>query len=110
VQEDDVAAVDPPVDRVHVGVEDGLVVRGLAAPEVAAIADGPVEAVVQALGDGEELGVGVDHHPPRVGADVPGVAAEEREDLGQPATVRSGADVPHSCPVERLRRRRGRLL
>ena len=74
------------------------------------VAGHAVEPVVQALRDGEELGVAVDHDPSRVDPDVLGVAAEEFEHLGHAAPVRGGADVPHPCPIERLHRRDRRLL
>ena len=104
VEDDDVVATDPPVDCVHVGGEDSMVVRGLPGSEIPVVAGCAVNAVVQSLGDGEEFGIGVNDQPARVGAGIVGVTAEEFEHLRHPSAVRGGADVPDPDPVERLQR------
>ncbi len=106
VEEDDVVAMDPAVEGLHVGPQDGRVVLGLARAQVPGVAGRAVQPVVQALRDGEELGVTVDDDPACVDPDVLRIAAEQLEHLRHAPAVRRGADVPHPCAVERLAVRR----
>ena len=68
-------------------------------PAVAAVA---VQAVVQALGDVEELRVAADRHPAPVDADTAHVADQRAQHLGDPAAMRGGVDVPEGPPFEQL--------
>ena len=63
VQEHHVVGADPPVEGVDVGPQDLAVVRRLRGPQRTAVAGGPVQPVVQSLGDGEELRIAVDDDP-----------------------------------------------
>ena len=52
-----------------------------------AVARRPVQAVVQALGEAEELGVAVDDHPAGVDAGAAHVADQRAQHLGDAAAV-----------------------
>ncbi|MBW2419861.1 MAG: hypothetical protein JRH19_15045 [Deltaproteobacteria bacterium] len=54
-----------------------------------------MEGVVQALGDAEELGIALDHHPARVDSGAARVAEQRLEHLRHTATHRGGVHVPH---------------
>ncbi len=58
---------------------------------------------MDALGDREERGRPLHHHPPHVGPAVAGVADQRAHHLGDPAAARGGVDVPDDASAEPLR-------
>jgi len=103
VEEHDVArAHDVPraggVRRRHLGI-----VFGLARREQAGVTGGPVQSVVDPLGDGEEPGVPGDHVPADVDPGVLDVPDENLEHLGDPAPRRRRVDVPDDASREGFR-------
>ena len=70
-----------------------LVDRALGSPERPP-SSGAVEAVVEALGDAEEVGVAVDHDPARVEPGAADVADQRAQHLGDAAAVRGRVDGP----------------
>ena len=110
VQQHDVAG--PHALREQVGVlgRDGLVDGPLGVAQRAAVAGEAVQAVVQALGDAEEVLVAADRHPARVDLHAARVADQRAQHLGDPATVRGGVDVPEDAIGQQLAPVRDRLL
>ena len=102
VQEDDVAR--PYALRQQLGVlgGDALVDGALGLAQRPAVARVAVQAVVQALGDAEELGVAADGDPSRVDADAAHVADQRAQHLGDAAAVSGGVHVPERPPVQQL--------
>ena len=70
--------------------------------EVTAVAGVAVEAVVDALGDGEELGCLAQHDPAGVDAGAANVGEQRPQHLRHAAATEGGADVPDRPPLERL--------
>ena len=70
-------------------------------PSVAAVAGVAVEAVVDALGDGEELGCLAQHDPAGVDAGAAHVGEQRPQHLRHAAAAEGGADVPDRPPLER---------
>ena len=67
-----------------------------------------MQAVVQPLGDGEELRLAVQHQPPVLDLRAPAVRQQRLEHLGDAAAVGGGVDVPdRAVPEARPRSRRG---
>ena len=90
--------------RQQVGVlgGDALVDGALGLAQRPAVAGVAVQAVVQALGDAEELGVAADGDPSRVDADAAHVADERAQHLGDAAAMSGGVHVPERPPVQQL--------
>ncbi len=109
VQEDDVARADPSIQLCGVVVQHRGVVVRFARSEILAVARRTVEPVVQTLGDGEKAVVATDDDPPGVDPGVVGISDEEAKHLGDPATGRSGADVPNPGPADESLELGGRL-
>jgi hypothetical protein len=109
VQDDDVPLPDHVRELLGVGPQRRLVDLVLRLAERAAVALGTVQAVVDALGDREELLVALDHHP--LGVDVrPARVGEQRlEHLGHAAAARGRVHVPDRAAVEQIARLTGAL-
>jgi hypothetical protein len=95
VDDDDVAVVHAGDDRLGVLCQRLLVDRPRRIVERPAVAERAVEAVVDALRDGEELGVSVDDEPARVDAGAAGVGDEGLQQLHHAAAPGRRVDVPH---------------
>ena len=89
---------------------DALVGGALGVAERPAVAGEAVQAVVQALGDVEELRVARDRHPARVEAGAAHVADQRPQHLRHAAAVRGGVDVPEGPPFQQLAPARDRML
>jgi hypothetical protein len=70
--------------------------------ERAAVTGGAVEAVVDALGDGEELGRTLDHHPADVDTGAARVSDQRLEQLRDTATPSSRVHVPNDPSGQHL--------
>ena len=73
----------------------------LGGTERTAVARVAVQAVVQALRDGEELRLAVEHEPPVLDARSPPVREQGLEHLGDAATVGRRVHVPDRAVPER---------
>src|SRR5205823_10715472 len=82
VHQDDVAALDQAHERFSVGFGDPPHDVSFGITESAVVTGFAVQPVVYALGDGEELGVAVDHDPPAVHARALRIPHETMEHLG----------------------------
>ena len=103
VDEHHVAAAHPPAHVLDVRGDRPVVVRPLGLAEIAAVAGGAVEAVVDALGDREELGIARNDNPIRRDPDAARVAEQCPEHLGDPAAGGRGVHVHDaSGPEPRL--------
>ena len=67
-----------------------------------AVARGPVQRVMEALGEAEEVGVPLDHGPARVDALAPRVGQQRAQHLGHAAALGGRVHVPDGAPVEQL--------
>ena len=66
MQQNDITRPDERQHLVGVSPQRPLVVLALLVTERAAVAGRAVKAVVDPLGDGEELGIALDHQPARI--------------------------------------------
>ena len=73
----------------------------LLASEFSAVPRCPVKAVVQTLGDGEELRISLNHHPAGIDPSVVGVADKEVQHLGDASAGSRGVHVPESPTMHR---------
>ena len=76
-----------------------LTLRDAQRPAIAGIA---VQAIVQALGDPEELVVATDRHPARVHARTARVPDQRAQHLRHAAAAGSGVHVPERPPLQQL--------
>ena len=81
--------------------EHQLVAGPLGVAERTAVAGVAVQQVVQPLGDGEELGVAVEHEPPVLDVRPRAVGEQRLQHLGDAPAVRGGVDVPDRAIAER---------
>ena len=98
VDDDDVTGPDLGADRRDVRRGRPFIDDTLGRAEVSAVSRGPVETVVDALRDGEELWFPCDDEPLGVDADTPHVAEEGGQHLGHTAPRCGRVDV-HDLPV-----------
>ena len=110
MQQHDVAGAHALREQVGMLGGDGLVDGALGVAQRAAVAGEAVQAVVQALGDAEEVLVAADGHPARVDLHAARVADQGAQHLGHPAAVRSGVDVPEDAIRQQLASARDRVL
>ena len=108
VQQHDVAATDLGEEVGEVRGEDTFVRGVLGGTERAAVPRIPVQAVVQALRDGEELRLAVEHEPAVLDARSSPVREQGLEHLGDAATVGRRVHMPdRAIPEGRTCPRRG---
>ena len=98
VQQDDVARAHHGPQHGGVALEDLDVVLLLVDAQRAAVTRHPVQHVVEALGDGEELGVSAEHEPAGRDPGATAVGEQGLEHLGHPAAAGGGVDVPDGAP------------
>jgi hypothetical protein len=110
VNERDVAGPDEREDVVGVAPHDALVAAVLGCPELAAVAGRAVEPVMDAFGDGEELGIPLDDEPAGVDPGPAHVGEQGLQHLRDPAAGRCRVDVVHRSSGERLLSGVGDLL
>ena len=109
VQQHDVAATDLGEEVGQVRGEDTFVRGVLGGTERATVPPIPVQAVVQALRDGEELPLAIEHQPAVLDARSSPVRQQGLEHLGDAATVGRRVHMPdraipegRTCPNRRL--------
>ncbi len=107
---DDVAGLDQLCERLGVLAADLEVLGVLGLAQGRPDAVGAVQAVVDALGDPEELGVAADDHPAHVGAGSARVGEQRVQQLGDTAADLGRVEVPDDAAVEQLARIGDRLL
>ena len=100
VQDHHVALVHARRDLRDIARQHALVRAPGVVVERQAVALGAVQPVVDPLGDREELGRAVDHHPARVDAGAARVGDERAEQLDDPAAAGGRVDVPDDPAAE----------
>ena len=95
MEEDHVARPDSTDHAFGVHSSDFCVVGGLVRPELTEVPRRSVEAIVDPLGDGEELGVPNRHEPADVDIGVQRVADQHLEHLGHSAARSRRAHIPN---------------
>jgi hypothetical protein len=110
VKQDDVAWTDDREQLRGIGAQNVLVIPVLRFTERAAITESTVEAVVDALRDGEEIRVAVDDKPPRIDSDSTRVREECPQHLGDAPAGRRGVDVHHDSAREHVAGRSSELV
>jgi hypothetical protein len=110
VDVDDVALPNE-ADQLVGGLEQARLIQlVLGAPQRPSIAFGVVQAVVDSLGESEELRVPGNRQPAKVDAGSAAVCEQGVEHLGDAAAARRRVDVPHHPAAEHLLGGRRRLL
>jgi hypothetical protein len=102
VQEHHIALPDAAQRAVEVRRRDVVIVGGLLRTQLPGVTGGAVQAIVDPLGDGVELGIAGHHEPADVDIDVLDVADQHVEHLGDPTAGGRRAEVPDGPPVEPL--------
>jgi hypothetical protein len=94
VEDHDVAGLYPTAQRSRVGFKGGAVAGVFIPTEKSGIPRCSMEAVVQSLRDGKELGIGIDDDPAGVDFGIVGVADEEVQHLRHAPAGSGRAHVP----------------
>ena len=110
VEVDDVTGLDQLGKGLGVLPADLEVLGMLGLAQRRADAVGAVQAVVEALGDPEELGVAADDHPAHVGAGSARVGEQRVQQLGDAAADLGRVEMPDDTAVEQLTGFRDRRL
>ena len=100
VQQHDVAAVDQGEHLGDVGADDPFVAGTLVLAEWTAVARVAMQQVVQALRDGEELRLAVEHEPPVLDLRPTPVREQRLEHLSDATTMRRRVDMPDRAVPE----------
>ena len=100
VQQHDVAVVDQGEHLGDVGADDPFVAGTLVLAEWTAVARVAMQQVVQALRDGEELRLAVEHQPPVLDLRTTPVREQRLKHLGDATTVRRRVDMPDRAVPE----------
>jgi hypothetical protein len=95
VHERDVAGADQRADLGGVAPHDSLVVPSLGRTQLASVAGGAVEPVVDALGDREEGRIALDDQPARIDARASDVRQQRLQHLRHAAAGRGRVNVQH---------------
>src|SRR3954453_21425521 len=94
----------PPGELLHVLGKGSFVYATSLVVERATVAERPVEAIVETLGDGEELWRAVDHDPASIHARAARVRDQRAQQLDHAPAVRRRVHVPYDASVEQLAR------
>ena len=104
VQDDDVARLDPLLQLAERFFERLAVAGSCRLVQLAPVAGLAVQQVVDALGDGKEVLVALDHHPAGIDAGASKVAEQEVQHLGDPTALLGGVDLPQPPAGKQLGR------
>jgi hypothetical protein len=110
MQVDDVAGPDEAGQGLGVLLADAHVFATIRLRDPFLLAVDPVQPIVEALGDPEELGVAAHHAPADIDPGAAGVGEERVQQLGDTASGRGRVDVPDGPPLQQCPRPPDRLL
>ena len=109
VQQHDVGAGEPGSEQLGLGRAAALIDRSLPLAQLTAVV-GAVQAIVEPLGDAEEVVVAADHRPASVDAGAADVSDQRPQHLRHPAALRRRVHGPQRASVQQLTTSRERAL